>query len=99
MAEHDDDDDRSERGFRFRQRLTGLLDPDAFVKGRDYVSELAQGTKSEIVRMVSSEVRSFLDHMDTVDLLQQVIAGLVIDVNAQIRFSFDEKNELKPTVT
>lgn len=98
-----DNDDREDRGFSFRQRLSGLLDPDgAFGKSRDYVADLASGTKSEVVRMVSREVRTFLDQMDTVDLMQQVIAGLVIDVNAQIRFSFEDdegKRELKSHIT
>lgn len=50
----DYDDDREDRGFSFRQRLSGLLDPDgAFGKSRDYVADLASGTKSEVVRMVS----------------------------------------------
>ena len=104
--DHDESDEREERTFSFRQRLnrglTGLLDPDgALGKSRDYVADLAQGTKSEAVRMVSREVRTFLDNMDTVDLLQQVIEGLVIDVNASIRFSFEDKNgkrELKPKI-
>ena len=98
-----DNDDREDRGFSFRQRLSGLLDPDgAFGKSREYVADLASGTKSEVVRMVSREVRTFLDQMDTVDLMQQVIAGLVIDVNAQIRFSFEDeegKRELKSRIT
>lgn len=99
----DERDDRDERGFSFRQRLSGLLDPDgAFGKSRDYVADLASGTKSEVVRIVSREVRTFLDQMDTVDLLQQVIAGLVIDVNAQVRFSFEDNEgtrELKTRLT
>lgn len=100
--DHDGYDRDDERGFSFRQRLSGLLDPEgAFGK----VTDLASGTKTEVVRIVSREVRGFLDQMDTVDLMQQVIAGLVIDVSAQIRFSFEEKDDgsgetqLTPTIT
>lgn len=107
MAERRDNSGFSDLGDEknsFRRKLseglTGLLDPDgALGKGRGYVSEIAQGTKTEIVRMLSSELRSFLDGMDTVELLQQVIAGLVIDVHTQVRFSLDkDKNKLTPSV-
>jgi len=104
MPEYEDDDDFDERQSSFRRRLgeglAGLLDPDgALGKSKGYVSELAAGTKSEVVRMVSAEVRSFLDGMDTVDLMQQVIAGLVIDVEARVKFSLDpEAKKLQSTV-
>lgn len=107
MGERRDDTDFSDFGDEktsFRRKLseglTGLLDPDgAFGKGRGYVSEIAQGTKAEIIRVLSSELRSFLDGMDSVDLLQQVIAGLVIDVHTQVRFSLDkDKKKLEPTL-
>ena len=37
--------------------------------------------------------------MDTVDLMQRVIAGLVIDVKAEIRFSIDPNGQLKSSIT
>ena len=46
---------------------------------------VAQDTKEEVLRIVGSEVRGFLDKMDIVDMMQQVVSGLVIDVNAQRR--------------
>lgn len=112
MRDPDEDDDdypppREERlfgtgGFRRRlsEGLTGLLDPDgALGKGKDYVTGVTQATKAEVVRMVSAEVRNFLDGMDTVELMQQVIAGLVIDVKAEIRFSVDPAGKLKTSIT
>jgi hypothetical protein len=113
MRDPDDDYDdetpppREERlfgtgGFRRRlsEGLTGLLDPDgALGKGKDYVTGVTQATKTEVVRMISAEVRNFLDGMDTVDMLQRVIAGLVIDVKAEIRFSVDPQGQLKSSVT
>lgn len=111
MRDPDDDDDtpppRDDRLFGgaggFRRKLsegiTGLLDPDgAFGKGKDLVTGVTQATKTELVRMISSEVRNFLDGMDTVDLMQRVIAGLVIDVKAEIRFSVDPNGQLKSSV-
>lgn len=112
MRDPDDDDDdtpppREERlfgtgGFRRRlsEGLTGLLDPDgALGKGKDYVTGVTQATKTEVVRMISAEVRNFLDGMDTVDLMQRVIAGLVIDVKAEIRFSVDPQGQLKSSIS
>ncbi len=110
MRDPDDDDDtpppREDRlfgssGFRRKisEGLTGLLDPDgALGKGKDFVTGVSQATKTELVRMVSAEVRNFLDGMDTVDLMQRVIAGLVIDVKTEIRFSIDPNGQLKPTI-
>lgn len=110
MRDPEDDDDlppREDRlGFSsssFRRKLgeglAGLLDPDgALGKGKELVSGVTAATKNEVVRMVSAEVRQFLDGMDTVDLMQRVIAGLVIDVKAEIRFSIDPEGQLKSTV-
>ncbi len=114
MRDLDDDDDddtpprRDDRlfgssGFRRKlsEGLTGLLDPDgALGKGKDFVTGVSQATKTEVVRMVSAEVRNFLDGMDTAELLQKVIAGLVIDVKAEIRFSIDPKDgQLRSAIT
>jgi len=90
-------------GARFRRRLseqlTGLLDPESAIRrGHGLVTGVTQATKEEVMRIVSSEVRSFLDKMDAVDLLQQVIAGLVVDVDMQIRFS-RKAGKLQPEVT
>jgi hypothetical protein len=110
MRDPDDDDDapppREDRlfgssGFRRKlsDSLTGLLDPEgALGKGKDFVTGVSAATKTEIVRMVSAEVRNFLDGMDTVDLMQRVIAGLVIDVKTEIRFSIDPNGQLKPSI-
>ena len=111
MRDPDDDDDtpppREDRlfgssGFRRKisEGLTGLLDPEgALGKGKDFVTGVSQATKTELVRMISAEVRHFLDGMDTVDLMQRVIAGLVIDVKAEVRFSIDPNGQLKSTIT
>ena len=111
MRDPDDDDEtpppREDRlfgssGFRRKlsDSLTGLLDPDgALGKGKDFVTGVSAATKTEVVRMISAEVRNFLDGMDTVDLMQRVIAGLVIDVKAEIRFSIDPQGQLKSNIT
>lgn len=102
----DDDPPRDDRlgfstGFRRKlgEGLAGLLDPEgALGKGKELVTGVTQATKNELVRMISAEVRQFLDGMDTVDLLQRVIAGLVIDVKAEIRFSIDPEGQLKSSI-
>jgi hypothetical protein len=78
-------------------RLFGeLLDPESRLRRGQ---ELMVGTKEELVRIVSSEVRNFLDKMDAVDLLQRVVAGLTVDVNLQVRFSRAADKRLEAEVT
>lgn len=82
------DDERRTRFGRLGEQISGLLDPEsAFRRGQDIVTGVTQATKEELMRIVSAEVRSFLDKIDAVDMLQQVVAGLVVDVNMQVRFS------------
>ena len=101
MADRPDQEDPGERSSTssFRRKLseglTGLLDPEGALGN---VAGFAQGTKSELVRIFANEVRSFLDNMDSVEMLQRVIAGLVIDIKTEIRFSLDEDGNLKPTI-
>lgn len=78
--------------------LLGLLDSGAR-KGQDLVTEVAKGSKEEVVRVVSQEVRGFLDKMDVVDLAHQIISGLKVDAHVQIRFSRDEDGKVQPEVT
>lgn len=92
-GDDDVEDDAPPRGrfSRLGEQLTGLLDPEsAFRRGQNMVTGMTNATKDEFMRIVSAEVRSFLDKMDAADLIQQVIAGLVVDVNMQVRFSRDD---------
>ncbi|MEZ4449313.1 MAG: hypothetical protein R3B09_07525 [Nannocystaceae bacterium] len=104
MPDRPDYDEERSSTSSFRRKLseglTGLLDPEgALGKGRDYVTGFAQGTKSELVRIIAGEVRSFLDNMDSVEMLQRVIAGLVVEIKTEIRFSLDKDGTLKPSIT
>ena len=107
MADESDDDEpegtHREKGSRFgrlSEQLTGLLDPEAaFRRGSGLVTGITQTTKEELVRIISAEVKNFLDKMDAADLLQQVIAGLVIDVNMQVRFSRQGDGPAQPEIT
>lgn len=98
-----EDDEPAPRGrfSRLGEQLTGFLDPEsAFRRGSDLVTGVTQATKDEVIRIVGSEVRNFLDKMDAAELMQQVIAGLVVDVTMQVRFSLDPKSgRAQPEIT
>ena len=101
-APEDEDDPRgrSRLGRKIGEGiLSGILEGGAAIRrGQDKVSGVAQGTKEEILRIVGSEVRGFLDKIDVVDMMQQVVSGLVIDVNAQIRIRRDENGKIATEV-
>ena len=101
MPPHEDEPRAERTRFsRLSEQLTGLLDPEsAFRRGQGLVTGVTQATKDELMRIVSSEVRSFLDKINVADLMQQVVAGLVVDVNMQIRFSKDRGKPAQPEVT
>jgi hypothetical protein len=94
-----------ERGGRSFRRLgdsllTNLLGDSsaALRRGQGLVSGVAQGTKEELVRMISAEVRSFLDKMDAADLVQEIVSGLVIEMKTEIRFRRADDGKLEPQV-
>lgn len=109
MADEADDDEAAgddeprERGSRFArlgEQLTGFLDPEsAFRRGSGLVTGVTQATKEELVRIISAETKNFLDKMDAAELMQEVIAGLVIDVSMQVRFSRRDGGPLQPEIT
>lgn len=100
MQDPDDDwadDDERVRGGGSRSRrrlgeqiLSGLFDPEgAFKRGQEMVSGVSRATREEAMRIVAVEVRRFLEQVDAVDLAQQVLEGLVVDVDLKVRFSRD----------
>lgn len=85
---------------RLGEQISGLLDPEAALRrGQDLVSGVTSATKEELMRIATSELRSFLDKMDAVELLQQVIAGLVVDVHMQVKFSRSADGIAQPQIT
>lgn len=99
--EERDAGDRDRRYRRLGDSLIGSLFGDstaAFKRGQGLVTGVAQGTKEELVRIFSHEVRGFLDKMDAVDLVQQIVSGLVIEMKTEIRFRRDEDGRLDPDV-
>lgn len=105
----DPEESREEREARERERtfrrlgdsLIGSIWGDssaAFKRGQGLVTGVAQGTKDELVRMISHEVRGFLDKMDAADLVQQIVSGLVIEMKTEIRFRRDDSGRLEPEI-
>lgn len=78
--------------------LLGLLDSGAR-RGQDLVTEVAKGSKEELVRVISAEVRGFLDKMDIVDLAQEIVSGLKVEAHVEIKFSRDKDGRVQPEVT
>ncbi len=96
------DEPRGDRNrfARFGEQLTGLLDPEsAFRRGQGLVTGVTNATKEELMRIVGSEVRNFLDKMDIADLAQQIVEGLQVDVNMTVKFSRDAAGKTQPKVT
>ena len=96
--------ERDERDGSFRRLGDSLIssiwgDSSAAIKrGQGVVAGVAQGTKEELVRMVSQEVRGFLDKMDAADLVQEIVSGLVIEMKTEIRFKRDESGRVEPDI-
>lgn len=95
---------REERDRSFRRLGDSLISTiwgdssAAFKRGQGLVTGVAQGTKEELVRMISAEVRGFLDKMDAADLVQEIVSGLVIEMKTEIRFRRSEDGRIEPEV-
>lgn len=95
---------REERDRSFRRLGDSLISSiwgdssAAFKRGQGLVTGVAQDTKEELVRMISAEVRGFLDKMDAADLVQEIVSGLVIEMKTEIRFSRSDDGRLEPDV-
>ena len=100
----DEGETRDERDRSFRRLGDSLISSiwgdssAAFKRGQGLVTGVAQGTKEELVRMISAEVRGFLDKMDAADLVQEIVSGLVIEMKTEIRFRRSEDGRLEPEV-
>lgn len=92
-------DERARAFRRFGDNLLTNLIGDssaALRRGQGLVTGVAQGTKEEVVRMISAEVRGFLDKIDAVELVQDIVSGLVIEMKTEIRFRRADDGKLEP---
>src|SRR5438128_1342077 len=62
------------------------------------ILQQAEATKGEVVQALRREMRGFLDSMDAQTLMQKALTGLVLEVNAEIRFRPDDEGKLVPNV-
>ena len=106
LEQEEADRPRARRGrggpslLRLGEQLSGLLDPEGRLRrGQEVLGGMTAATKDEFVRIVGAEVRNFLEKMDAVDLAQQVVHGLTVDVNMQIKFSRSDAGGVKSEVT
>lgn len=98
-AKEKDSDERARTFRRFGDSLLSNLIGDssaAIRRGQGLVTGVAQDTKEELVRMISAEVRGFLDKMDAADLVQEIVSGLVIEMKTEIRFRRADDGKLEP---
>lgn len=84
----------TEEGVR---KIAGDLPKDA----ANFLVTQAQHTKDEALRVVAIELRRFLDKVDLQEVVRKVLANVVLEVKAEIRFVPAEsgiKIEGKPKV-
>ncbi|MFO7567330.1 MAG: hypothetical protein R6X02_32095 [Enhygromyxa sp.] len=100
----EESDSREDRDRSFRKLGDSLISSiwgdssAAFKRGQGLVTGVAQGTKEELVRLISAEVRGFLDKMDAADLVQEIVSGLVIEMKTEIRFRRSEDGRVEPEI-
>ena len=87
-GESADSDARSERGLSDRVRR-------AMAAGL----EVATRSKDDLVRAATSEIGTWLDRLDVQAELAKVLANMVVEVKAEIRFRPREDGTLAPEVT
>ena len=87
-AENEASHERSEHG------LSDLV-KRAMAAGLDVASR----SKDDFVRVATSEMRSWLNHMDVQSEIAKVLAKMVIEVKAEIRFRPKEDGTLVPEAT
>lgn len=96
----EDEDVGARSQARLRKVLADLVGSgQSFRRGsQDLVTGVAMATKEEALRIITSEIRGFLDKMDVADLMQQIVEGLVVDVHTKVRFERASDGEVRPTI-
>ncbi|NOZ87016.1 MAG: hypothetical protein GXP49_12280 [Deltaproteobacteria bacterium] len=66
-----------------------------------YLAKQSEKTKGEVLRIVASEFRKFLEKMDVTRELQKVLSGLALEVTTEIHFKQvdNEGKKVKPSST
>jgi len=87
MKDPDDPPPRDEPSLRgipeaLRRAFSAGLPKEAV----DYLRSQASHTKEEAARLMTRELREFLERADLVDMARKVLANLKLEVKAEIRF-------------
>lgn len=59
----------------------------------------ATRSKEDILRVASSEVKTWLDHMNFSEEIAKALAGMVIEVKTEIRFRPSDGGKMAPHAT
>lgn len=87
--------EKASRGVRrllAERILAGLSESgDVIRRGQGLVSDVAQTTRDEVRRIAAAELRGLVDELDLSELIQDVVAGMVVEVKGEIRFRKSEE--------
>ena len=64
-------------------------------QAKDYVLRQAQKGKEEVIRLVMSELKKFLTHVDLQEEIQKAMQGLNVQIEAKISFAPSGKKQGK----
>lgn len=82
---------QTEEGLR---SLLGAIVPKEAVS---YVAQQLDASKNDVLRIVSRELREFLEHIDLGGEVQKILTSISFEITTQIRFIPNEK-AVKPDV-
>jgi len=61
--------------------------------------EAATKSKDDVLRVATTEIRGWLDHLDLDRELMKALARMTVEVKAEIRFKPNAEGQLKPEAT
>lgn len=78
---------------------SGLRSALSDIKLRDYLARQASKGKEELTKVLVSEIKRFLEHIDLHEEIQKALSGMTLEVNASVRLApSDSKKETRLTV-
>lgn len=83
---------QTEEGLR---SVLGAMVPKEAVT---YIAQQLDSSKNDVLRIVSRELREFLQHIDLGGEVQKILTSISFEITTQIRFVPNEKAVVKPNV-
>lgn len=65
----------------------------------NFLAQQTERTRRELYRMVTDEVKGFLDNIDISGVMRKAMAGMRVEVKAEIKFVDEGGTTLKTTIT